>query len=335
VAEIVADVIGGLPPGREVQPMPVAARPTSDGWRYTAADELLRGASEDSLSILSGCVAREILHDGSRVSGARAYPAGGGEAIEVTADVVVIAAGTVGSAQLITASGMDAGPALGAYLGEHTIVGTRVLLKDSLRGAAGADDFPFSVWIPTSSAHGWSSQVQNFPLNLNSTVPEDVPLRDTTDILAFCPITPQPHNRLVFDKDELDGFGLPVATGEVELSVEDVAANADALREVYRLSSALGDLTGGWSMEMPPRGGSMHLMGSCRMGAEADGTSVVSPEGRLWNYDNCYVAGNAVLSERNACNPTLTMIAFALRCADAVRGDVPRSLIRSAAGVDA
>jgi choline dehydrogenase-like flavoprotein len=59
-------------------------------------------------------------------------------------------------------------------------------------------------------------------------------------------------------------------------------------------------------------------MGSCRMGPRDDGNSVVDRDGRLWRYDNVYVAGNAVLAQSNAGNPTLTTIAAALRTADAI-----------------
>ena len=82
-------------------------------------------------------------------------------------------------------------------------------------------------------------------------------------------------------------------------------------------------------MRVPARGGSMHLMGSCRMGAAESGNSVVSPEGRLWGYGNCFVAGNAVLGERNASNPTLTTIAFALQAADAIFSDSTPTLVAS------
>ncbi len=76
----------------------------------------------------------------------------------------------------------------------------------------------------------------------------------------------------------------------------------------------------------------MHLMGSCRMDSQVSESSVVSPEGRLWGYENCFVAGNAVLGERNASNPTLTTIAFALHTADAIHSTLTPSLVTTMEG---
>jgi choline dehydrogenase-like flavoprotein len=59
-------------------------------------------------------------------------------------------------------------------------------------------------------------------------------------------------------------------------------------------------------------------MGSCRMGPREDGTSCVDTFGRLWGFDNIYVAGNSIFAVSNAANPTLTTVAMALRCADAI-----------------
>jgi choline dehydrogenase-like flavoprotein len=58
------------------------------------------------------------------------------------------------------------------------------------------------------------------------------------------------------------------------------------------------------------------------MGPRDDGNSVVDRNGKLWGYDNVYVAGNAVLAQSNAGNPTLTTVAAALRTANAIQSDV-------------
>ena len=59
-------------------------------------------------------------------------------------------------------------------------------------------------------------------------------------------------------------------------------------------------------------------MGSCRMGPKDDETSCVDSFGKLWGYDNIYVAGNAIFAVSNAGNPTIMTIAMALRTADAI-----------------
>ena len=54
------------------------------------------------------------------------------------------------------------------------------------------------------------------------------------------------------------------------------------------------------------------------MGAVDDGTSVVDGGGRVWGYDNLYVADNSVIGGSNSGNPTFMMVAQALRTADRI-----------------
>ena len=65
------------------------------------------------------------------------------------------------------------------------------------------------------------------------------------------------------------------------------------------------------------------VVGSGAGGSTAhDGSSVVDENGRVWAYDNLYVAGTAVLAQANAGNPTIACIAAALRTVDAIAGHV-------------
>jgi choline dehydrogenase-like flavoprotein len=168
--------------------------------------------------------------------------------------------------------------------------------------------------------------------NFNPAIPPEAPFDNTIDVLSFCPVDVQESNALTFKLDIEDRFGLPAWSGSLELSENDFQVAGDALRELFILSSDLGDLVTGWGMRVPARGGSMHLMGSCRMDSQVSESSVVSPEGRLWGYENCFVAGNAVLGERNASNPTLMTIAFALHTADAIHSASTPSLATTMEG---
>jgi len=59
---------------------------------------------------------------------------------------------------------------------------------------------------------------------------------------------------------------------------------------------------------------SYHIMGTCRMGADA-ATSVVGPEGRFWDVDNMLCADSSVFATSAGYNPTLTIMALATRAA--------------------
>jgi choline dehydrogenase-like flavoprotein len=63
-----------------------------------------------------------------------------------------------------------------------------------------------------------------------------------------------------------------------------------------------------------PSGGG-HLMGTTRMGTNR-GTSVVDRDCRVHGYANLFVAGSSVFPTSGYANPTLTIVALALRLAD-------------------
>lgn len=61
--------------------------------------------------------------------------------------------------------------------------------------------------------------------------------------------------------------------------------------------------------------GGGHIMGTTRMG-NSRSTSVVDRDCRVHGYDNLYVAGSSVFPTGGYANPTLTIVALALRLAD-------------------
>ena len=65
--------------------------------------------------------------------------------------------------------------------------------------------------------------------------------------------------------------------------------------------------------QMPTDGG--HIMGTTRMGT-SQSNSVVDRDCRVHGYDNLFVAGSSVFPTGGYANPTLTIVALALRLAD-------------------
>jgi choline dehydrogenase-like flavoprotein len=68
-----------------------------------------------------------------------------------------------------------------------------------------------------------------------------------------------------------------------------------------------------------------HIMGGMRMGADP-ATSVTDPFGRVRTLDNVFVTDASVFTTAGAGNPTLTLMAVALRSARAITaGELPRT----------
>lgn len=312
--------VGALPPERDVQPMPVAAREKDGKLVFSSAEDLLRGDTlpAGSLDIVTDVVVRRILHEGGKARGVVFSPIGGGPEIEAAADIVIVAAGTIGSAKLLVASGLDCGSALGSGIYDHPAFASRVRLSREMCDAVPADDPIFTVWVPFSEAHPWHNQLCLFP-GLPAPLSIVAEPGQTADIFTWVPMDIDPDNRLRFDGERLDPFGLPEVTVDAFRLSEGTRQRAGlAFAEHFRIASEIGDLGGGWYPAFYKPGESTHLMGSCRMGPRDDSTSVVDRNGKLWRYENIYVAGNAVLAQSNGGNPTLTTIAAALRTADAI-----------------
>jgi len=304
---------------RKIQPMPVAARRQGDRIRFASVENLLRSGSKSNvLGIRPDLICRRILHEGGRATGVVARPRLGGDDLTIRTECVVVAAGVVGTPKLIAGSRIDAGPALGANLFDHPAIGSRVVLRREILDDIPEDDPVFTVWIPYTKGQPWHSQICRFPTNPTAIEYAAGP-NETADIFTFSAMDVRPANKFKFDFNRLDPYGLPELFGEYALSPADYERLARGLDEHLRIAAAIGDLIDHrWAPTFFGPGWSTHLMGSCRMGPKDDGASCVDTFGKLWRFENIYVAGNAVFAVSNAGNPTLTTVAMALRTADAI-----------------
>lgn len=123
--------------------------------------------------------------------------------------------------------------------------------------------------------------------------------------------------------DRRDAFGLPLARLDWRLAPEDKASLLRNLRALGGAFAAAGlgrmlvELPDGaaWPAELT---GGNHHMGTTRMSADPrDG--VIDADCRVHGMANLYVAGSSVFPTCGAANPTLTIVALALRLADHLR----------------
>jgi choline dehydrogenase-like flavoprotein len=61
--------------------------------------------------------------------------------------------------------------------------------------------------------------------------------------------------------------------------------------------------------------GGWHLLGTARMGADAR-DSVTNQFGKTWDVDNLYLTDGSVFASKAHKNPTITIMALAMRSAD-------------------
>jgi choline dehydrogenase-like flavoprotein len=314
------------PHDRRPQPMPMAVTPTAAGpMPRTAPGTIfpaLASGTDPAFTLLTGTLATALLVTGERVTGVRLRRTADGRECELHADTVVLCADALRTPQLLYASGIRP-RALGRHLNEHAFVTARVLL-DLDRFGLTLDDLPRarpgefctdSLWLPhNGTAQPFHGQIMNRTyLDEN-----DRPLAHSVGLSLYVPVESRPENRLVFSPTETDLAGMPRIGIEFGYSDTDRRLIARALDEVRSLAEEFGPFDPATERALLPPGSSLHLTGTVRAGTADDGTSVCDPDGRVWGYDNLYVAGNGVIPTPMAANVTLTGMVTAVRAARAV-----------------
>ncbi|MDT0571142.1 GMC oxidoreductase [Streptomyces sp. DSM 3412] len=323
------DGVGG-PDGRQPQPMPMAVTATPAGPMPRTAPgtvfPALSAGGDPAFTLRTGTLATALLTEGGRVAGARLRRVADGTESELLADAVVVCADALRTPQLLFASGIRP-EALGRHLNEHAFVSARVLL-DLDRFGIGLDALPLprpgefatdSLWLPRNgAAQPFHGQIMN-----RTFVDEGGrPLAHSVGLSLYAPVESRPENRLVFSESRTDLAGMPRITVEFGYSDTDRALIGRARDEARCLAEEFGTFDPGTELALLPPGSSLHQTGTVRAGGADDGTSVCDPDGRVWGFDNLYLAGNGVIPTAMAANVTLAGAVTAVRAARAVIGHV-------------
>ena len=187
-----------------------------------------------------------------------------------------------------------------------------------------------ALWMATKKAAGWAQRHVDpaRPWLLHKMGNLEVAL------LVRAEQAPNPQSRIVLT-GERDALGVPRAALDWRLSridVRSVAVLAGALgRELERLGLGRVEpaewLDGEeWRTDplvsSHPIGGYHHL-GTTRMGSDPK-TSVTDGDGRLHGIGNLWVAGSSLFPTGGWANPTLTIVALALRSAEHIAAELER-----------
>ncbi|MFF3505036.1 GMC oxidoreductase [Streptomyces sp. NPDC003247] len=316
----------GRPADRVVQPMPLAMDVRPNGERYwTGPGALLGdllGAARPDFELRSETVARRILTRDGRADGVLLHDRREDREYEVGARFVVVAADSLRSPQLLSASGIRPA-ALGHYLNEHTMTTSTIQLDPSLRAAAqgvrktseGAVDLLAGVsWVPYSEPsfpfHGQVTQWDASP------VPVDESFEAWPGSVVECSVfmgkaDVRFEDHVEFDDTTLDHFGMPSIRIHYTFTPADQERLAQAVAEARRMGELLGEPVNGLEPAVMPHGASLHYQGTTRLGTD-DTTSVVDPSLRVWGTDTVYLGGNGTIPTPAACNPTLTNVALSV-----------------------
>ncbi len=122
---------------------------------------------------------------------------------------------------------------------------------------------------------------------------------------------PRSTNRVTLNRDVKDRNGLPVAHIHIDEHSNDTAMRAHAQRQGRAVYEAVGAIKTMVSRQTP----ATHNMGTARMSKDPrDG--VCNAHGRAHDVPNLYISDGSTLSTPGSANPTLTIVALALRQAE-------------------
>ena len=129
----------------------------------------------------------------------------------------------------------------------------------------------------------------------------------------------QETNRITLDPVAKDKNGMPVASVHFDDHPNDVAMRAHATRQ----GSAIYQAVGATRVFPTPPYPSTHNLGTNRMSAESkDG--VVNKFGQSHDVKNLFISDGSQFTSGAACNPTLTIVALAIRQAETMAAMMQR-----------
>jgi choline dehydrogenase-like flavoprotein len=125
---------------------------------------------------------------------------------------------------------------------------------------------------------------------------------------------PQPGNRVTLG-EELDRFGVPVANLHYDDHPNDLLMRNHGYKTLTAIHRAAGAKR---SIESPAYPAS-HNLGSNRMSARPQ-DGVLDGHGEAHEVKNLFIADGSAFATGGACNPTLTIVALAIRQAEFIAG---------------
>ncbi|NOU85413.1 GMC family oxidoreductase [Paenibacillus sp. LMG 31460] len=236
----------------------------------------------------------------------------------IKAKKVVLATSTLENPRLMLASGIP-GKAIGHYLTDHSFIvaGGKASRKEfpEIPGIVGllmpaSEHEPFQIQMGGGiGKEVYFQQYQNIPFQ------EELSLH----ILGFGEVQPRYENRVFLDPAKRDRYGVPFIKIDFSYSKRDYAVINRMEATLKRFAASAGVTLqkepGQTEICMRQPGGSIHEAGTCRMG-DNPLTSVTNRFGQVHGISGLYVADNSVFPTVSGTNPTLTIVALAIRTAD-------------------
>ncbi|WP_075938332.1 GMC oxidoreductase [Halosegnis longus] len=324
------------------------------GARYDAT-HTIAAAEERGVEVIANAPVQRLDTDASGEQVTRAVYVREGSERELTADRFVLAAGGIEIPRLLLLSADDSHPdglangsgAVGRYFHEHVFAGTGGRIDEPTRQnhvgfitseshqfydepGAGTETIPDSdeplapfklEFLNYGGPSGTGQAIVRRALSSDSWGDDLLAeLREGYgNQLAMGGLVGQPpraENRIRLDEGTTDDHGNPVP--EIQWTLDETTKRT--IRRATEIQRHIFEAVGArieWQTTPKTTGPAAHHMGTTRMSSDPE-SGVVRPDCRTHEVSNLWVASSSVFPNGGALNPTLTIAALALLCADSV-----------------
>jgi choline dehydrogenase-like flavoprotein len=289
-----------------------------------------------NLTLLTGAYVSKLQTDESGKVVTGVHVTRNGQEEIYSADIVVVACGALSSALLLLRSRNEKHPkglANGSdQVGRNYMRHNQSILMALMREPNdtvfqktlavsdyyfGSDDweFPLGLIQMCATSHGAQIRGEALPnwLEWVPKMPFEEMARHSMDFWLSSEDLPRSENRIFYDGDRVV---LDLTEGNMEAhhrlkaKLEKMLSNAGAHPVLLERSLYLG--------QNVPIGGTAHQAGTARFG-ESPATSVLDIDCKAHEVDNLYLTDASFFPSIGSVNPTLTIIANALRVADKIK----------------
>ena len=294
-------------------------------------------AAHPNFTLLTGAYVTRLETDAAGRSIRRVHVVRDDQPEEYSADVVVVACGALSSALLLLRSANDAHPKglangsgqVGRNYVRHTMSVVMALLKEPndtvfQKTLAVSDyyfgapdwEYPLGLIQMCATSHGEQIRGEAPGQALMPFLPEwpfEKMARHSIDFWLQSEDLPRPENRIYYDGDRvvLDiQESSEEAAKRLRAKTQDMVVPMGAWPHLIERRLYLG--------KNIPINGTAHQAGTLRFGADP-AASVLDLHCKAHELDNLYVTDASFFPSIGAVNPTLTIIANALRVADRIR----------------
>ena len=290
----------------------------------------------DNFELLTGAYVERLETDASGRSIKTVHVTRDGAPETYSADIVVVACGALSSALLLLRSVGDHHPnglangsgLVGRNYMRHTMSVLMAILKEKnetvfQKTLAASDfywgspdhDYPLGLIQMCATSHGEQIRGEALPswLSFMPEMPFDKMAQYSMDFWLQTEDIPLHENRIYYKDNKVmldvtDTNTRPAK--DLKHQLEKLMGNAGAMPHLLERSLYLG--------KGIPLNGTAHQAGTCKFGTDPQ-TSVLDLDCKAHELDNLYVTDASFFPSIGAVNPTLTIIANALRVADSIK----------------